>query len=214
VVVILTQNLSKKLVFGVVYCFDDILVIAREVEEASTFSRRPKFGENVFTREGHEVISGVQSKYAPQMAENPRSIIFELEVVLGGWGQFVSGAVQVSDARIAWGDLHIEGKLMPGIKVGLFQVSVKLGVCSRDGKTNAGKHIIGGHIVDVVLVDFGAHNHPLIVVVIASSLTSSLLSDDLGPLLRILALWLLVEMDIRVSRPGNPAHQIYRATPA
>lgn len=49
--IVLAKDLPQKLMFGVVDGLDDVLVVSREVEEASTLSWRTKFGKNVLARE-------------------------------------------------------------------------------------------------------------------------------------------------------------------
>lgn len=68
--------------FGVVYGLDDILVVAREVEEAAALTRRAQLGENVFAGEGDEIVCRIQSEFRPEMSKYPRRIILEFEVVL------------------------------------------------------------------------------------------------------------------------------------
>lgn len=57
--VIFRQDLSEELVLGMVDGFDDILVVAREVEEATTFARRTELGEDVLAGEGHQVVGRI-----------------------------------------------------------------------------------------------------------------------------------------------------------
>lgn len=42
-VVVIFQNLSKEFVFGMVDSFDDVFVIAGEIEEATALARRAEF---------------------------------------------------------------------------------------------------------------------------------------------------------------------------
>jgi hypothetical protein len=42
VVVVILQDFAKKLMLGVVYRFDDILIIAGEIEKAATLTRGPE----------------------------------------------------------------------------------------------------------------------------------------------------------------------------
>lgn len=46
--VVFRKNLPQEFVFGMVDCFDDVLVVSGKVEEASTLSWRAKFGKDVF----------------------------------------------------------------------------------------------------------------------------------------------------------------------
>lgn len=36
--------------FGVVYCFDDVLVVSGEIKKAAALAGRAKFGKDVFAR--------------------------------------------------------------------------------------------------------------------------------------------------------------------
>jgi hypothetical protein len=47
VVVVVLQYLPEELVLGMMYGFDDVLVISREIEEASTLARRAELGKDV-----------------------------------------------------------------------------------------------------------------------------------------------------------------------
>ena len=46
-IVVIFQYLPEEFVLGVVDRFDDVLVISREIEEATAFTRRSKFGKDV-----------------------------------------------------------------------------------------------------------------------------------------------------------------------
>ena len=48
VVVIVFENLAEELVFSVVDCFDNVLVVAGEIEEAATLAWRAELGKDVF----------------------------------------------------------------------------------------------------------------------------------------------------------------------
>jgi hypothetical protein len=48
VVVVVLQDLPEELVFGVVYGFDDVFVVSREIEEAAALAGRAKLGKDVF----------------------------------------------------------------------------------------------------------------------------------------------------------------------
>jgi hypothetical protein len=50
VVVVVPQNLSEKLVLGVVNGLDDVFVISREIEEAPALARGAKLGKDVLAR--------------------------------------------------------------------------------------------------------------------------------------------------------------------
>jgi hypothetical protein len=91
-VIILLENFAEKLMFAVMNGLDDVLVVSRKVEEASTLAGRPKLGKNVLAGEGYQVIGRIQPKRGSKMAEHPRCIVLEFEVVLGRWGELVSGS--------------------------------------------------------------------------------------------------------------------------
>lgn len=89
--IVVLEDLAQKLVLGVVDRLDDVLVVAGEVEEAAALSGRPQLREYVLAGQGHEIVGGIEAKERPQMAEYPRRIVLELEVVLCRWYQLVSG---------------------------------------------------------------------------------------------------------------------------
>lgn len=47
VCVVVLQDFAEKFVFGVVYSFDDVLVISGEIEKASALARRAELGKDV-----------------------------------------------------------------------------------------------------------------------------------------------------------------------
>lgn len=94
--IVLGQNLSEELVFGMVDSLDDILVVARKIEEAATLAGRAQFRQNILAGQGHQVVSGVKSKFGSKMSEDPGRIVFEFKIVFRGGYQLVSGAVVVS----------------------------------------------------------------------------------------------------------------------
>ena len=96
VVVVVLQNLSKELVFGVVNSLDDVLVVAREIEKAAALAWRAELGKNVFTCQRDKVIGRVELEGSAEMAEDPWCIVLELEVVLGGRSKLVTSSVKVS----------------------------------------------------------------------------------------------------------------------
>lgn len=69
-----------------------IFIVSGEIEEAAAFARRSKFGENVFAGQGHQVVGRIQLELCPKMAEHQRCVIFELEIILGGWSKLIAGA--------------------------------------------------------------------------------------------------------------------------
>src|SRR4051812_42504562 len=98
--IILREDLPKKLVFGMVNGLDDILVVAREVEEAPTFARGAEFGQNVFAGKGHQIIGGIETELGAQVSKDPRCIVLELEIVFRGGDQFVSSTANVSHVQV------------------------------------------------------------------------------------------------------------------
>jgi hypothetical protein len=46
-VVVILQYFPEEFVFGVVNCFDDVLIISGEIEKAATFAWRTKLRKNV-----------------------------------------------------------------------------------------------------------------------------------------------------------------------
>lgn len=89
--VVILENLAEKLVLAMVNSFDDVLVISGKVEKASTLSRRPELRENVLSCQRHEVIGWIETEARTQMAEDPRSVVLKLEIVLGRGNEFISG---------------------------------------------------------------------------------------------------------------------------
>ena len=65
VLIVFGQNFPQDLVFGVVNGLDDIFVVSREVEEATTFTRRAQFGEDILAGKGHEVVGRVKTELCP-----------------------------------------------------------------------------------------------------------------------------------------------------
>ena len=49
--IILLENASKELVFGMMNSFDDKPIITREIKKGSGFSRATELGEYIFRRE-------------------------------------------------------------------------------------------------------------------------------------------------------------------
>lgn len=96
VVVVVLQDRPQELMLVVVDRLDDEAVVAREVEEGAGFARGAELGEDVFRGEGEEVVRRVEPEFLfPQLAEDPRRVVFEFEVVLCRRREFVSDAVVV-----------------------------------------------------------------------------------------------------------------------
>jgi len=91
--VIVSQYFPQEFVFGMVNGLNDILVVPRKVEEAATFTRRAEFREYVLAGQRHEVVRGIELEFCSQVTKYPRRIVFEFEVVFGGWSQFVTSAI-------------------------------------------------------------------------------------------------------------------------
>lgn len=94
VFVVLFQDLPQELVFGMSNRLDDEPVVSREIKERTRFPWRTEFREDVFRRERDEVVGGVEEKVFSEFSENPRGVIFKLEVVPNRGSQLVSDAVQ------------------------------------------------------------------------------------------------------------------------
>jgi len=94
VIVIVFEYLAKEFVFGMMNSLDDVLVVAGEIEEAATLAGRAELREDVFAGQGHEVVGRVQLEDRAEMTEDPRGVVFELEVVLGGRRELVAGSAR------------------------------------------------------------------------------------------------------------------------
>jgi len=94
VLVILLEDAAQELVLGVSDRLDDEPVVARKVEEGARLARRAQLGEDVLGGERDEVVGGVEVEVLAQLPEDPRSVIFELEVVLGRGRELVADAVE------------------------------------------------------------------------------------------------------------------------
>lgn len=83
VVMVVFQNLADEFVFSVVYRFDDEPVIAGKIKERARLPGGPEFRENILLRQRKEVIRRIEVEaLLPEVSENPRCIILELEIVL------------------------------------------------------------------------------------------------------------------------------------
>jgi len=82
--IIFGQDLSEKFVLGVVDGLDDVLVVARKIEEATTLAGRAQFGQNILAGEGHQVISRIESELGTKVSKDPRRIVLEFEIVFCG----------------------------------------------------------------------------------------------------------------------------------
>lgn len=58
---------------------------------------------------------------------------------------------------------------MFGIKVRRGEFPVHFRVDSRDGEADTSQHVVCRHIVDMILVHFGADNDPIIVLLFTAS---------------------------------------------
>lgn len=82
--VVALQYRAEELVFCMPNRLDDEAIVTGEVEERPGFARRPELRKNILRGEGEEVVSGVQVKTVlAKLAEDPRSIVFKLEIVFG-----------------------------------------------------------------------------------------------------------------------------------
>ena len=83
---------------------DDVLVITGEVEEGAALSRGAELREDVFRRQGHKVIAGVEAKVHSQVPEDPRCVILKLEVVFGRGSQLISSSNIIGVRKITYID--------------------------------------------------------------------------------------------------------------
>jgi len=80
------QYRAKKCVLRVTNRLDDETVVTGEVEEGSGLARLSEFREYILCGEREEIISRVEVKTVlAKLAEDPGSIVLELEIVLGRW---------------------------------------------------------------------------------------------------------------------------------
>jgi hypothetical protein len=92
---VLRENAKEKLVFCVPDGLYDEAVIAGEVEERAAFARGGEFGENVLGCEGEEVVCRIQREVVfAEFAEDPRSIVFEFEVISRRGSKFVPDDIE------------------------------------------------------------------------------------------------------------------------
>ena len=96
VCVVVLEYLPKEFMLGVVDGFDDVLVVAGEIEEAATLAGRAELGKDVFAGQRHEIIGRVELEGSAEMAEDPWCIVLELEVVFGGRSKLITSSVKVS----------------------------------------------------------------------------------------------------------------------
>ena len=76
------ENRPEVLVFGVMNRLDDEAIVPRKIKEGSRLSWRPEFGQNIFCRQGQQIIGRIQVKVVfTQFSKDPRRIILEFEVV-------------------------------------------------------------------------------------------------------------------------------------
>ena len=129
-VVVLLQDAAEEPVLGGGDRLDDEAVIGRKVEERAALSRRPKLGQDIAAGQGHllggwppsdgvsararltgganwkhvsesdQIVAGINVKVLAQLAEDPRRIVLELEVVLGRRRQLIARAVCGSAAAL------------------------------------------------------------------------------------------------------------------
>ena len=82
VIVVVFEDRPEEFVLCVMDRLDDEPIIAREVEEGPGFAGRAKLGEDVLGREGEEIVGWIKMEVVlAQLAEDPRSVVLELEVV-------------------------------------------------------------------------------------------------------------------------------------
>ncbi len=116
-------------------------------------------------------------------------------------------------ARKTGGHVHVKRELVLGVKVGISEISVHLGVGARDGEADTRQHVVGRHPVDVVLVDLGSYDDAVFIIVFfALPFACSLLTDVLSPAGRVFVLGYLVEMHVRVDGACGPTHKRHGAS--
>ena len=86
---------------------------------------------------------------------------------------------------------------MLSIEVSVSEVAVHLCIGPRHRKPNTSKHVVSGDPVDVVLIDLGANDYAVFVLVFSAlSLARPFLADMLGPARSVFVLWHLVEVHV------------------
>jgi hypothetical protein len=93
VLVVVLQDRAQELVLRVPDRLDDEAVVARKVEERPALARRTEFRQDVLGGEGDEVVGRVEVEVLAQLAEDPRSIVFELEVVFDRGRELIADTV-------------------------------------------------------------------------------------------------------------------------
>jgi hypothetical protein len=93
---VLPENAKEELVFCVPDGLDDEAVIAGEVEERAAFAWGGQFREDIFGREGQQVVCGVQREVVfAEFTEDPRGIVFEFEIISRRGSEFVPDAGKI-----------------------------------------------------------------------------------------------------------------------
>lgn len=81
VLMVLFEDFAQKLVLAAMDGLDDEAVVAREVEEGAGLAGRAELGQDVFGGERDKIICWIKKKVFAELSKDPRSIVFELEVV-------------------------------------------------------------------------------------------------------------------------------------
>jgi hypothetical protein len=104
--------------------------------------------------------------------------------------------------------VHVKRELVLRVEVGVGKVAVHLSVRSRHGEADARQHVVGGDPVNVVLVDLGAYDDAVFVLVLLSlPLACPLLANVFCPSCGIVVLLHVVLRHVRSDRSCGPTHQ-------
>lgn len=146
------EDFSHKLVLGVVDGLDDEAIVLRKVKETATLARRTQLREDVLARQRDQVIRCINVKVLSEMTKDPRRIVLELEIVLRGWRQLVTG--------------DVKGQLMSSGKVFVHQHPLRFCVAARDTDSNTCQHVVHENIVDMVFSDTGTNQDAVVVFIL------------------------------------------------
>ena len=97
---------------------------------------------------------------------------------------------------------------MLSIEISVGKLAVHLGVGPGHGKSDTSKHVVGGDPIDMVLVDLGANDNSVLILVFSPlPFARPLLANVLSPAGGFLVLRHLVEVNIGVDGPCGPADE-------
>ncbi|KAG9796248.1 SAICAR synthase-like protein, partial [Aureobasidium melanogenum] len=82
--VVVPQNLSQKLMLGVMDGFDNVFVVAGKIKKRARLSRTAQFRQDVFASQTDQIVGWIETKGCPEMPENPGSfpVISKLNLCL------------------------------------------------------------------------------------------------------------------------------------